>query len=95
MNVSSERPKVNAMNGIIPLTYKTIPRILCATDLSPRCESAVRRATLLAKQMDALLLRAIDCDVLIASMSAARSSCDSRPRLALPDAAAAQWPAYW
>ena len=44
------------MNDIIPLTYKTIPRILCATDLSPRCESAVRRATLLAKQMDALLL---------------------------------------
>jgi nucleotide-binding universal stress UspA family protein len=44
------------MNDIIPLTYKTIPRILCATDLSPRCESAVRRGTLLAKQMDALLL---------------------------------------
>jgi len=44
------------MNDAIPLTYKTIPRILCATDLSPRCESAVRRATLLAKQMDALLL---------------------------------------
>jgi nucleotide-binding universal stress UspA family protein len=44
------------MNDIIPLTYKTIPRILCATDLSPRCESAVRRAALLAKQMDALLL---------------------------------------
>jgi nucleotide-binding universal stress UspA family protein len=41
------------------------------------------------------VVRAIDCDVLIASMSAARSSCDSRPRLALPDAAAAQWPAYW
>jgi nucleotide-binding universal stress UspA family protein len=54
--VSSERPKVNAMSDIIPLTYKTIPRVLCATDLSARCESAVRRATLLAKQMDALLL---------------------------------------
>jgi nucleotide-binding universal stress UspA family protein len=44
------------MNDIIPLTYKTIPRILCATDLSSRCEGAVRRGTLLAKQMDALLL---------------------------------------
>lgn len=44
------------MNDVIPLTYKTIPRILCATDLSRRCDGAVRRATLLAKQMDALLL---------------------------------------
>ncbi len=37
-------------------SYRKIPRILCATDLSPRCEAAVRRAILLAKQMDALLL---------------------------------------
>ena len=47
---------MNAMNESVPLTYKAIPRILCATDLTPRCEGAVRRATLLAKQMDAQLL---------------------------------------
>jgi hypothetical protein len=45
---------VNAMN--VPLTYKAIPRILCATHLTLRCEGAARRATLLAKQIDAQLL---------------------------------------
>ncbi|HEY4370199.1 MAG TPA: universal stress protein [Steroidobacteraceae bacterium] len=36
--------------------FKSILRILCATDLSPRSERAVQRAVTLARQLDALLL---------------------------------------
>jgi nucleotide-binding universal stress UspA family protein len=39
-----------------PSSYKPIPRILCATDLSPESGNAVQRAVMLAKKMDALLL---------------------------------------
>jgi universal stress protein E len=37
-------------------SYQPIRRILCATDLSPWCEGAVRRAEMLARRTDALLL---------------------------------------
>ena len=37
-------------------SYKRIPRILCATDLSGRSDGAVQRAVMLARQTDALLL---------------------------------------
>lgn len=37
-------------------SYQPIRRILCATDLSPRCDGAVHRAEMLARRTDALLL---------------------------------------
>lgn len=37
-------------------SYQPMRRILCATDLSSRCEGAVRRAEMLAKRTDSLLL---------------------------------------
>jgi nucleotide-binding universal stress UspA family protein len=64
-----EEPKVTAMrseaNEPVCITanavrgecsYQPIRRILCATDMSPRCDGAVRRAEMLAKRTNALLL---------------------------------------
>jgi universal stress protein E len=47
---------VTAGDSCDKFSYQPIRRILCATDLSPRCEGAVRRAEMLAKQTGALLL---------------------------------------
>lgn len=44
----------NAIRG--ECSYRPIRRILCATDLSPRSDGAVRRAEMLAKRTNALLL---------------------------------------
>jgi nucleotide-binding universal stress UspA family protein len=41
------------------------------------------------------VLRAIDCDVLIAPMSAGRSARDGRTRPMPPDTWSAHWPTYW
>lgn len=47
---------------ITPSSEGRSPRILCATDFSPRSEPAVERATMLARQMDGqlLLLHVVD-----------------------------------